>query len=153
MSQYALYCVFPLFFDNVFHVPWLGDCKNVQKISFSWCLFEGRPRQGKNGCQMGSIGCLSLVLLNWDSQLGRTFFLPFQRNLSISFKAKVAIAKFVWKMQKKKHLVHIMKRGLDVMPLFLLDDLLNASNATEFLVLPKSHLFFFLFLPNLKIKF
>ena len=36
------------------------------------------------------------------------------------FKPKVAIAKFVWKMQKKSG---IMKSGLDAMPLFLLDDL------------------------------
>ena len=33
-----------------------------------------------------------------------------------------AIAKFVWKTQKK---VCIMKSGLDAMPLFLLDDLLS----------------------------
>ena len=39
--------------------------------------------------------------LNQDSQLGRLFFLPFQRNFSISFKPKIAIAKVVWKMQKK----------------------------------------------------
>ena len=38
-----------------------------------------------------------------DSQQGRTFSLslPSQRNFPISFKPKVAIAKFVWKMQKK----------------------------------------------------
>ena len=35
---------------------------------------------------------------------------------------KVAIAKFIGKMQKKSG---IMKNGLDAMPLFLLDDLLN----------------------------
>ena len=39
--------------------------------------------------------------LNWDSQQGRLFSLPSQRNFLISFKPKVAIAKFVWKMQKK----------------------------------------------------
>ena len=33
------------------------------------------------------------------------------------------IAKFVWNMQKK---FGIMKSGLDVMPLFLLDDLLTS---------------------------
>ena len=37
-------------------------------------------------------------------------------------KPKVAIAKFVWKMQKNSG---IMKSGLDAMPLFLLDDLLK----------------------------
>ena len=35
---------------------------------------------------------------------------------------KVAIAKFIGKMQKKSG---IMKSGLDAMPLFLLDDLLR----------------------------
>ena len=40
----------------------------------------------------------------------------------ISFKPKVAIAKFIGKMQKKSG---IMKSGLDAMSLFLLDDLLN----------------------------
>ena len=54
---------------------------------------------------------------------GQTLFsLPSQRNFPISFKPKVAIAKFVWKMQKKSG---IMKSGLDAMPLFLLDDLLS----------------------------
>ena len=53
---------------------------------------------------------------------GRIFSLPSQRNFSISFKPKVAIAKFVLKMQKKSG---IMESGLDAMPLFLLDDLLN----------------------------
>ena len=36
-----------------------------------------------------------------------------------SFKPKVAIAKFIWKMQKKSG---IMKSGLKAMPLFLLDN-------------------------------
>ena len=57
------------------------------------------------------------------STLGLKETLPSQRNFPISFKPKVAIAKFVWKMQKKSG---IMKSGLDAMPLFLLDDLLNA---------------------------
>ena len=47
-----------------------------------------------------------------------------QRNFLISFKSKVAIAKFVWKMPKKSG---IMKSGLDVMPFFLLDDLLREN--------------------------
>ena len=71
-----------------------------------------------------TVGCLSLVLQNWDSQLGRTFSLSSQRNFPTSFKPKIAIAKFVRKMQKS--LVHIMKSGLDAMPLFLLDNLLKA---------------------------
>ena len=41
------------------------------------------------------------TLLNWDSQHGRLFSLPSQRNFPISFKPKVAIAKFIGKMQKK----------------------------------------------------
>ena len=49
--------------------------------------------------------------LNWDSQKGRTFSLPSQRNFPIYYKPKVAIAKFIWKMQKKKS--GIMKSGLD----------------------------------------
>ena len=52
----------------------------------------------------------------------RTFFPTFQMNFPISFKLKVAIAKFIEKMQKKSG---IMKSGSDAMPLFLQDDLLN----------------------------
>ena len=48
--------------------------------------------------------------------------LPSQRNFPISFKPKVAIAEFFWKMQKKSG---IMKSGLYARPLFLLDDLLK----------------------------
>ena len=64
-----------------------------------------------------------LAKLNWDSQLGRLFSLPSQRNFPISFKPKVAIAKFIRKMQKKS----LVLCGLDAMPLFLLDDLLKFS--------------------------
>ena len=53
---------------------------------------------------------------------GQNFFLPSQRNFPISFKPKVVIAKFIWKMQK---ISGVMKSGLDAMPLFLLDDLLR----------------------------
>ena len=56
-------------------------------------------------------------LPSWLSQ----FSFASQRNFPISFKPKVAIPEFFWKMQKKSG---IMKSGLDVMPLFLLDDLL-----------------------------
>ena len=70
-------------------------------------LWEGREK-----------GLPCLAKLNWDSQLGKLFsYLP------ISFKPKVAIAKFIEKMQKKKFV--ITKSGLDAMPLFLLDDLLK----------------------------
>ena len=40
------------------------------------------------------------VLPIWLSQFSKTK-LPSERNFPISFKPKVAIAKFVWKMQKK----------------------------------------------------
>ena len=68
------------------------------------------------------VGCLSVAKLNWDSQLGKYFSLPSQRNFRISFKPKVAITNFIGKMQKKSG---IMKSGLDAMPLFILDDLLS----------------------------
>ena len=35
-----------------------------------------------------------VVLLNWDSQQGRPSILPSQSNFAISFKPKVAIARF-----------------------------------------------------------
>ena len=34
-------------------------------------------------------------------QQGRPFSLPSQKNFSISFKPKVAIAEFIWKMERK----------------------------------------------------
>ena len=68
-------------------------------------LWEGREK---------GLGCFSLVLLNWDSQQGRPFSLFSQRNFPISFKPKVAIAEFFWKMQRKT-LYSIL--GVDAMPL------------------------------------
>ena len=53
---------------------------------------------------------------------------PSKRNSPISFKPKIAIAKFIGKMQKKSG---IMKSGLDAMPLFLLDDLLKYPGIFE----------------------
>ena len=47
--------------------------------------------------------------------------------LAVSIQPKVAIAKFIGKMQKKKS--GIMKSGLDDMPLFLLDDLLSVNQS------------------------
>ena len=58
---------------------------------------------------------------NYDSQPGKLYSLKSQKNFAISFKPKVAMAKFIGKMQKKSG---IMKSGLDAMPLFLLDGLL-----------------------------
>ena len=51
---------------------------------------EGRP-----------VGCLSLAKLNRNSELGKFFSLPSQSSFPISFKPKVAMAKFIGKMQKK----------------------------------------------------
>ena len=47
------------------------------------------------------VGCLSLEKINRDSQLGKFFSLPSQRNFPVSFKPRVAIAKLIGKMQKK----------------------------------------------------
>ena len=57
-----------------------------------------------------------------NPKISKTFSLLSQKNFPISFKPKIAIAKFVWKMRKKSG---IMKSGLDAMRLFLLDDLLK----------------------------
>ena len=95
--------------------------KNLAMATLS--LNEMDNSFGKVGKEVCPVGCLSLAKLNWDSQLGKLFSLPSQRNFPISFKPKVAIAKFVGKMQNKKS--GIMKSGLNAMPLFLLDDLLN----------------------------
>ena len=65
-----------------------------------------------------------LAKLNWDSQLGKLFSLPSQRNFPISFKPKVAIAEFFWKMQRKTWYSIF---GLDTMPLSLKNLLLIDS--------------------------
>ena len=70
----------------------------------------------------GQIGRQELVLQNWDSQQGKPFSLPSQRNFPISFKRKVAIAYFFWKMQRK---IWYSILGLDIMPLFLKNLLLR----------------------------
>jgi hypothetical protein len=53
---------------------------------------------------------------------GRHFSLPSQRNFLISFKPKVAIAEFFWKLQRKTWYSIL---GLDAMPLSLKNLLLN----------------------------
>ena len=76
-------------------------------------------------------------LSRWLSQFSKTKlrqptgqnFFPTFYQFPISFKPKVAIAKFVWKMQKKSG---IMKSELDAMPLFLLDDLLKNGKKIYF---------------------
>ena len=54
--------------------------------------------------------------------IGQTIFSTFPKDFPIYFKPKVAIAKFIGKIQKR---VGIIKSGLDALPLFLLDNLLN----------------------------
>jgi hypothetical protein len=44
---------------------------------------------------------LSQFSFDFDSQQGRPFSLPSQRNFPIYFKPKVAIAVFFWKLQRK----------------------------------------------------
>ena len=53
---------------------------------------------------------------------GQTFFLPSQRNFPISFKPKVAIAEFFWKMQRKTRYSILV---VDAMPLSLKNLLLK----------------------------
>ena len=63
---------------------------------------------------MATLGLKEMGKFLWE---GREKILP-----SWLSQFSFAIAKFVWKTQKK---VCIMKSGLDAMPLFLLDDLLS----------------------------
>ena len=67
-------------------------------------------------------------------------------NFLMSFKPKVSIAKFIGKMQKKSD---IMKSGLDAMPLFLLDDLLNCLVV---LILQREYVPYKCFLKPLKLR-
>jgi hypothetical protein len=71
---------------------------------------------------MATLGLKKMGLLNWDSQQGRPFSLPSQRNFPISFKPKVAIADFFGKMQRKTWYSIL---GLDAMPLSLKNLLLR----------------------------
>ena len=59
---------------------------------------------------------LKQVLLNWDSQQGKPFSIPSQKNFPISFEPKVAMAEFHWKIQRKTWYSIL---GLDAMPLSL----------------------------------
>jgi hypothetical protein len=77
------------------------------------CIFQkksaiatlGLKEMGKflweGGEKSSALSQFSKTKLNWDSQLGKLSSLPSQRNLPISFKPKVTIAKFIGKMQKK----------------------------------------------------
>ena len=69
----------------------------LNELSYGYRRFEGNGKVEKKFCP---VGCLSLVLLNWDSQQVRTFYLPSQRNFPISFKPKVAIAELFWNATK-----------------------------------------------------
>jgi hypothetical protein len=81
-------------------------------------------RQGKKVCPNG---CLSLVLLNWDSQQGRSFSLPSHFLISFKPKVKVAISEFFWKMQRKTWYSVL---GVDTMPLSLKIMLLSSRTQT-----------------------
>jgi hypothetical protein len=59
-----------------------------------------------------------------DSQQSRPFSLLSERNFPISFKPKVAIVEFFWKMQRKTWYSIL---GVDVMPLSLKNLLLSSS--------------------------
>ena len=61
--------------------------------------------------------------------MGRTFSLPSQRNFPISFKPKVAIAKFIWERQKKvwyyekwvgRHASFPPRRSVEILAILLL---------------------------------
>ena len=79
-----------------------------KELSYGYLRFEGNVENsfGKVGKNFRLFGCLILVLLNWDSQQGRPFSLTSQRNFPISFKPKVAIADFFWKIAKKNLVFH-----------------------------------------------
>ena len=65
-----------------------------KELSYGYLRFEGNGKNsfGKVGKKVCPVCCLSLAKLNWNSQLGKHFSLPSQRNFPISFKPKVAIA-------------------------------------------------------------
>ena len=69
---------------------------------------------------MAILGLKEMEKFLWE---GREKDLPYWLSQFSSFKPKVAIAKFVWKMQTI--VWYILWSGLDAMPLFLLDDLLK----------------------------
>ena len=64
----------------------------------------------------------SYFITDFVSQFEMNAEMDISKNQWRSTGGKVAIAKFIGKMQKKSG---IMKNGLDAMPLFLLDDLLR----------------------------
>ena len=66
----------------------------------------------------------------WLSQFSKTYFsLPSQKNFPISFKPKVAIAEFIWKMQRKTW-YSILE--LDAMPLSSKNLLLDQKTTVLF---------------------
>ena len=79
-------------------------------------------KKGKFQMEGREKGLPCFAKLNWDSQLGKHFSLPSQRNFPISFKPKVAIAQLYWKMQDKTWYSIL---GLDAEPLFLQDHMLS----------------------------
>ena len=70
------------------------------QLCYGYIRFEGTgkiPLRKKSN----QLAVFSSVLLDWDSQQGRPFSLPSQKNFPISFKPKMAIAEFFLKMQRK----------------------------------------------------
>ena len=74
---------------------------------------------GSNPAACYSKFCYFFILALPFFLLFPPFSLPSQRNFPISFKPKVAIAKFIWKMQKKVWYYE------NAMPLILPDNLLK----------------------------
>ena len=104
---------------------WRPPSKWNARFFFAFTKRYGYLRLGGNW--KIPLGRLGKSPPSWLSQ-GRNFSL---KNLPISFKSKVAIAKFIWKMQKKSG---IMKSGLDAMHLLLQDDLLRSSKRCPSLI-------------------
>ena len=78
---------------------------------------------------------------NLRQQTRQSFSPPIQRNFTISFKLKVAIAEFFWKMQRKTWYFIL---GVDVMPLSL-KNLLLRRNLLFFRIVNSGNHFEYLF--------
>ena len=104
-----------------FHFP--------NELCYGYLRFEenGENPLGRQGKKVCPNGCLSLVLLNWDSQQGRSFSLPSHFLISFKPKVKVAISEFFWKMQRKTWYSVL---GVDTMPLSLKIMLLSSRTQT-----------------------
>ena len=110
-SEYLRSCFFSLFnnFINISSWRKRSSASNPKmEYQVFLCIFQKNPAMATLGLkEMGKFlwAGREKGLSCWLSQfsfakLGRLFSLASQRNFPISFKPKVAIAKFVWKMQK-----------------------------------------------------